>query len=188
MKKCLILIALLVITITGFSQEKEKRVRPTDIPATIIELVAPYTKEARRVRYYEEYDGKNWSYEVKFILHKNHFSVEFSKDRKLEDVETILCFTELPKSVQNKIVDHLYPNKNFKIKKTQKQYRSESLSDIELIDAAVKNENIAGIRYELIIQVKETDKWSTFEMLYNETGEFISKSEVVARSEDHLLY
>lgn len=190
--KYILFIVSFLICFTSLSQdkklEKEERIKRSEAPEGVKELVNPYTKDARRVRYYSEFDGTSTSYEVKFILYKNHFSVEFSKEGVLEDIEVIRCFTELPTITQKSIVGYLYPNDNFKIKKTQKQFRSEDLTDRALLKAAIENKDITGIRYELIVQVKEDGEWTTYEMLFDEVGNFISQREVVARSEDHLLY
>lgn len=192
MKKWLLLFSSMLIMCFTLAQEKklekEERIKPSEAPDGVKEMVSPYTEDARRVRYYSEFDGTSTSYEVKFILHKNKFSVEFSKDGQLEDVEVIRCFTDMPTTTQNNIVDYLYPNDNFKIKKSQKQFRPLDLNERELLDAAIKNKDIAGIRYELIVQVKKDGDWTTYEMLFDEEGRFISQREVVARSEDHLLY
>ena len=187
-----LLIVCFLISFTSFSQEKklekEERIKASGVPDAVKSLIAPYTEGARRVRYYSEFNGTTKSFEVKFVLYKNHFSVEFSKDGQLEDVEVIRCFTELPKNVQDEIVKYLYPNDNFKIKKNQKQFLSKKIPDSEVLDAAIKNQDITKIRYELIVQIKKEGEWTTFEMLFDEDGKFVSQREVIDRSEDHLLY
>jgi len=186
------LLVFTFITSLGFGQgekklEKEKRIKEKELPEKVLKTLQPYLKDVRKLKYYEEFDGSSTSFEAKFIYYQNKFSVEFSEDGNLEDVEVIRCFTELPTAVQNKIVDYLYPNENFKIRKTQKQF-SGTAADDQLLKDALKNIETHTIRYELIVEVKAEKNWLEYEMLFDSEGNFIKKKQVISRSEDHVLY
>jgi len=167
--------------------ERESRIKEKELPKNMVEKLKPYLNNVKRLKYYEEFDGSSTSYEAKFIYYDNKFSVEFSNEGDLQDVEVIRCFEELPHTVQNNIVEYLYPNNNFKIKKTQKQF-SGSGPDQQIIEDALANIDNDTIRYELIVEVQPEKNWSEFEMLFDADGKFISKKLVIQREEDHVLY
>jgi len=189
------LLLCLIISLTStcvVAQQKkvevEKKIKPKDAPTSMMETLDSFLKNARKVKIYQELNEHGTSYECKFILNKIHYSIEFSEAGKLEDVEVIQCFTELPKMLQDRIASYLMSNDNFKITKLQKQFSSQRLNDEEVINSALKNIATDTLRYELIVKVKSQNEWKTFEMLFSDTGNFIKKIEIDERTEDHLLY
>ncbi|MTI22551.1 hypothetical protein E1176_16080 [Fulvivirga sp. RKSG066] len=183
---------LVLIMSVAHSQEKkierESRVKLKETPKDMQSVLMPFVSEAKKLKYYQEYDGKRITYEAKVILHKRHFSIEFSEEGKLEDVEVIYCFTELPQDTQDAIVDYLMQYANFKIKKTQKQFTDINKSDSGVIQGAIENDNTLTIKYELVISIKESVHWASFELLFDRNGKLLEKKEMANRSEDHLLY
>ena len=190
--KSLVLLLLIVCCVNlSYGQakvEREKKIKKAEIPAVINQTLDPLIKDARRIKYYEEFDGKKMSYESKFILHKQHYSAEFDSLGVLEDIEVIVCFTELHKSLQERMVKYLLEFDDFKVRKTQRQFSSNSMSDEVVIKNAFQNSSAPQVRYELIVEVKENKTWLTYEMLFDDTGSFLSQQQVVTRSEDYLLY
>lgn len=168
--------------------EREKRIKKEEIPATIHNVLEKFIADAKKIRYYLETDGDHRSFEIKFLLHKNHYSVEFDKRGMLEDVEMIVGFRDLQKNLQEKISDYLKKYDNSKIKKIQKQFSSESHPQEQVIEMALQNVPAETVRYEIIVETKAGGSWTTYEMLFDQSGNFISQKEDVGRLEDNILY
>ena len=168
--------------------EREKRVKKEEVPVTIINMMNKFTAKAKKVRYYLETDGNHTSFEIKFLLGKNHYSVEFSNSGSLEDVEVVVDFRKLDKSLHENILSHLKKYDNFKVKKVQKQFSSRSQSDEEVIEMAIQNVATEIVRYEIIVETKADGSWTTYEMVFDDLGNFLSEKEVVGRLADHILY
>ncbi len=168
--------------------EREKKIKQEAIPTEMNQTLKSLINKASKVKYFEEFDGEQITYECKFKLHKQRYSAEFDSIGKLEDIEVIVCFTELSKDLQQTISEHLVQYPDFKIQKTQKQYSSDLLSDRVVIQHAFENSLKPTIRYEIIVELKEKKSWSVYEMLFDSDGYFISQLKVIGRSEDHILY
>ena len=191
-KTVTLLLIFICLSCAAFAQakkmEREKRVKKEDIPVAVLNTLEKFMEDARKVRYYLETDVDHRSFEIKFLLHKRLYSVEFNDSGQLEDVEMIIGFKELQKELQKNITSHLGQYDSFKIKKTQKQFSSGSQSDEEVIEMALQNLATETVRYEIIVETKADGYWNTFEMLFDDQGNFISQKEVVGRLADHILY
>lgn len=178
----------LLLLFTSFSlmaQEKkeyEKRIPKTEFPAQALELLNPYMANAKRLRFYKEFDGKNESYEAKFKMDKQWFSVEFYAEGMLQDIEMKVKFKHLPDAVSQKISNYFKEQYDrWKIEKTQLQYQ-----DITVLLSNSHVENFNGL--EIILATKTNGKLTKYELNFDSEGNFISKRKVVRRSYDFLLF
>lgn len=190
-KRVSILLISLFCSWQLFGQKKieyEKRIKKEEMPRASISALSQVIPTAQKLKFYKETNGGSISYEGKFVLNKNHYSVEFNDTGELEDVEQLICFTSLPKNIQYTIADYLMRFQNFKIKKTQKQFSSYTLPDKEVIEKALKNIATGKVNYELIVEVKENREWRHSEMLFDRKGNFISEKEIIGRQADHIIY
>ena len=172
----------------GKKMEREKRIRKEEIPAVALTLLNNPLGKARKVKYFLGTDGDNKSFEIKFLLHRNQYSVEFDSEGRLEDVEVLISFGKLNKDIRKNVTDHLGQYDNFKVKKTQKQFSSQSQTAEEVIKMALEDLPAETVRYEMIVETKAGSTWTTYEMLLDDQGNFISQKEVIGRLEDNILY
>lgn len=172
----------------GIKQEKEKHIREDQIPDKINEILSSILNDAKKVKYYQETDGDHDSYEVKFLLYENRYSVEFSNDSKLEDVEVIVSINSLNEVVKSNLNKYFDAFDKYNIVKIQEQFQSDSISDLKVIKSVIEKENKIAPNYEIIAHVKENRKWQTFEILFDNDGNEISKRLVAKRSSDFILY
>ena len=189
--------AIFFLLVIGFSHyaaaqdkkmEREKRIKKEEIPPAALKLLEDQLSKAKKTRYFLETDIDHMSYEIKFLLEGNAYSVEFDSNGQLEDVEMLVNFTKLKSELKDRIRDHLKQYDNFKIKKVQKQFSSGSQSDEEVINAAMQNLPTETVRYEMIVETKAKGSWKIYEMLFDDSGNFISQKRVVGRLEDNILY
>lgn len=168
--------------------EREKRVKREVLPQAAINVLEGFIAGARKVRYYHETDGEKVSFEVKFLRNKRHYSVEFNEAGGLEDVELLVRFDQLSETLRENILKHLSQYDKYKIRKTQQQFSSPSQPDEQIIKASLEGLFTEIVRYEIIIETKSQGSWTTYEMLFDEKGDFISQKEVIGRLADHILY
>lgn len=191
-KATIIFLAAICFSFCLLAQEKkmerEKRIKKEEMPAVINNILDKYITKAKKVKYFEETDIGHHSFEVKFFLHHNLYSVEFDDTGNLEDVEMKLGFHKLEKDLRKNITSHMRRYDQFKIKKTQKQFSSGSQTAEQVIELALQNESTEIVRYEIIVETKTNKSWTTYEMLFDRQGNFISQKEVIGRLEDNILY
>ncbi|MEL6976881.1 MAG: hypothetical protein AAGL29_16070 [Bacteroidota bacterium] len=131
----LVCVLCLLWGILGAAQQKkerESRVTRDEIPQNALELLNPYLEDAKRLRYYQESDGNKRSFEVKFKKGKLRYSVEFSPEGKLEDVEFLIKSADIPDETWANI-QSTFQEKFSKtyVKKIQQQYPCEGKDEIK---------------------------------------------------------
>jgi hypothetical protein len=176
----------------GNKQEKEIRIPRQQMPQKALELLQPFLDQAGRVRYYHETDGVQQSYECKFRHQGRIYSVEFTEDGRLEDVEVVVNLNELPDKAKNNITEYLEKEyARFIIRKIQKQFTSDDEENpaAEIIEKAMKNKDgNLTIRYELEVDGKQDLSLISHEVLFDHEGLFIQKRKIIRRQVDNILY
>lgn len=188
----LIVINLLLcyqVILAQTKNEREERVDLSDFPEAAQQVLQQLPK-TKRLKFYKETDGNIKSFEAKFKYKKRHYSLEFSTNGSIEDIEIIVKEQELPALFKSKI--DTYFNANFsktKLIKIQKQYvykAGDSTNDF--IKAALKNQSNAVINYEIIAEITEKAKRSLREFTFNSNGQFINSRTIILPSYGHVLY
>ena len=79
---------------------------------------------ARRIRYYREYNGENFSYEIKLKRQNIHYSIEFSQEGELQDIEVLINKSELPSVVLEAVKNHF---QRIKLTRIQKHFLPQKM-------------------------------------------------------------
>ncbi|MEM7106590.1 MAG: hypothetical protein AAF519_00095 [Bacteroidota bacterium] len=188
-----LLISLVVVSILSpaFAQQKderEQRIKETEVPSSILEMLEPYVKNLK-VKYIYETDGENSSYEAKFRSKSRFFSVEFDTLGVLEDVEIDVKYKFLKKEIRKTIESYLRKSSSsYKVLKCQRQYVHQSGESSETLRHAINNESHSPINYELEVDMTVQKALNSYELLFDNTGTFISKRLIINRATDNLLY
>ncbi|MEO0505629.1 MAG: hypothetical protein AAF090_05710 [Bacteroidota bacterium] len=188
----LLFISCFLWGILGTAQQKnerESRVTEKEIPENALILLKPYLEDAKRLRYYQESDGDKRSFEVKFKKGKLRYSVEFSPEGKLEDVEFLIKSTDIPDETWEAIQSEF--QKKFSktyVKKIQQQYPSEGRAESEVLKEAFQNLILPYIRYELVVAGKNQNHHRLYEILFDAKGELLLLREFAPTNYDHVLY
>lgn len=179
-------------TVWSFSQKKkevEQRVDKEDFPEQAISTLEMVPETPKRFRYFKETDGDKISYEAKFKLNKHYYSVEFSEQGKLEDIEVLLREREIEDHTLNTIKEYLESNyKSTRLLKIQRQYLNIGNDISQLFNSAFNNVINNSIQYELIIETKKGKLRELAEFTFTQSGAFISKRVVKPSSYDYVLY
>ncbi len=192
----LTLLQALIVMMNGFSQaikdEVEESIAEQEMPEAALALLSPLLNEASAIRFYRETDNQQRSYECKMIWRGNDYSIEFHEDGSLMDIEQLVSFRSLSPVLREKINKHLSQEyRRFKIRKVQKQYSAEETNeaDKEAIEEFMeKDQDDLRIRYEIEVDIKSREAVGSFEMLWDDEGNFLEKRKIIRRSLDNLLY
>ncbi len=191
MKKLTFLL-LILFSLSSIAQskkkEKEARISQNEMPPKAIQLLDKFNeKEFKEKTYFFETDGNKKSYEAKFIYKKHAYSVEFSEDGKLQDVEKVIRKKEMPTSTQEAIEVYLEKNFDaFKLEKIQEQFKDKGKTEKTFQESLQQNETPDN--YEIIVQVRKNQQYFVYEFLFDAFGNFKKKRKVDKNSYDYLIF
>ncbi|MGB1209944.1 MAG: hypothetical protein ACPG41_00885 [Lacinutrix venerupis] len=182
-----IFVLLLLLSSFCFSQtknEKEERILQKNFPEKTSLSVSLIKLKSKRILFYKETNNTKISFETKFKFNKHRYSIEFSENGTLEDVEKTL------KNDLNEI--ETFFNKNYdkwSLKKVQKQYIFNAKTKQHIfINNILKNEEDSAFNFEIIAEVKEKKSYSLKEFLFDSKGNHLSTKNIATSSYGHVLY
>lgn len=170
--------------------EREFRIKKSQFPEASLQIAAPHLDEVRKLRFYKEIDSSKQSYEIKFKKDKLYYSVEFSDQNDLEDIEIRIEPVDIPSDSYAAMEAYLKKAfSKYKIRKIQQQYpRNAFSSNEETFRNAFQNLILPEIRYELIVHAKTAEGYLDFEVLFDSLGQFLSQRISLPANYDHVLY
>ena len=165
--------------------EKEERIQKEELAVAVVQLLPLMEANAKRIRYYREFDGQSMSYEVKFKKYGTHFSVEFDKEGILEDIEVLMSKAGLPTAVLETVKNHF---QRVKLTRIQKQFVHQQIENAELTLQAVFENQLIPTAYELEVSGKTQDGYRQFELLIDPAGKLLKKSTILTKDYEHVVY
>lgn len=166
--------------------EKERRIGPGEVPSPASSWVQTVFSDVRNLKWYFEETSGNPSYEAKFRRNHHHYSVEFTTEGKLEDVEILLSWDELEPSVQQAITCYFEENyRRFRVKKIQHQLSGAPKAIESFLRGEKQQEVLEG--YEIIFYGKTSTK-DLWEGQFDQRGTFLEKRKVILRPANNLTY
>ena len=179
---------LLLYSYTAIAQvkyEKEERIQKEALPTAVVKLLPLMETQAKRMRYYREFDGQSISYEVKFKQHGIHFSVEFNQDGQLEDIEVLISKSALSTAVLETVKTDF---QRVKLTRIQKQFvHPKGGNPAQTLQAVFENQ-IAPTAYELEVSGKTQNGYRQFELLIAPSGKLLKKSTILTKTYEHVVY
>lgn len=183
------LILLLCPKMTSAQQkiEREYAIKATQVPKPAMQFVSQ-AFETQRVRWYAEESQKGKSIEAKVKADGTIYSIEFDQEGKLQDIEVLVTFKSLPEELRQAIEKTLEAEfTRIKILKVQKQWTGPA-STLQLLVANKKALEKYTTKYELVIRGTKDKSTSDYEVLVDEQGKLISKSQIIQKDSPHLLF
>ncbi|MHA7842160.1 MAG: hypothetical protein ACX93I_02495 [Winogradskyella sp.] len=190
LKALIVLLCFYQFVFGQTKNEKEERITESEFPEAAIEVIKGLPNDCKRLRFYKETDGKKQSFEVKFKYKRKRYSLEFSEDGVIEDLEVLTKFKLLSERVKVKINDYFKDSfKKHKIIKLQQQYvYSVELNAITFVNNIVKNTSSEAPNLEIIAEVKSDKERDVREFTFNPLGEFVNFRILNTTSYEHVLY
>ena len=167
--------------------ERESRVKAIDVPPPAVQFVQEL-KVPGKIKWYLEEGLERFSYEAKFKLNTQKYSVEFDTLGNIQDMEILMAWNDIPENTREKINTNL--NTRFlshKVRKIQIQYAG----DPAMLIAIARGENPPQqitIKYELIVKGKQEGRPKLYEITFSDEGDLLQVSEIVFKNSDHLEY
>ncbi|NBC57967.1 MAG: hypothetical protein GVY05_06765 [Bacteroidetes bacterium] len=191
MKPFSLLLLTLFIFHPTWSQTKieiEKRVKTHEVPTEALEDLGEHLKNPKKVKWYYQEDGDKKVFEAKFEQNSNQYSVEFSRQGEVLNVEVITKSNQIETDTFKQIKSELKSTfSDFKIRKIQREYLGEGEDLFEIISENEIDDDL-NLRYEIEVNAKKDKKRHLYELLFNNTGNLISQRQVKLKSTDILDY
>ncbi len=188
----------ILIALIGFSfqfgtaqhkYEREYRIRKSQFPANALELIEEKITDAKRIKFYKETDSTKVSYEAKLKKGRLWYSIEFSEDGVLEDIEILIKTTDIPDATLSKIEAYLNNNFNkYRIKRLQQQYPARTDALEKTLRNAFQNLILPTNNYEIMVAGKREDGYMDYEILFDADGNFKNQRKSLPPNYDHVLY
>lgn len=93
-------------------RESESCIMQEEFPVKAFSKMAPYLEDAKRIRFYREFDGDKTSCETKFKKGRLFYSVEFDSLGILEDVEFVIEENDIPETSWGLMLEYIANNFN----------------------------------------------------------------------------
>lgn len=165
--------------------EGEKRIEKAAFPAAAIPWI-DVIAQGRKIKYYQEYNADNLSFEAKFKFKRHRYSMEFSKDGTLEDVEIEVRKKNIEKSVLDLIKARLDQEaQRWRIEKIQLQFVPNTNNLTEL-QASIKSGDYQYI--EMVVAFKADRKIYRREFLFTRDGTITQERGIKKIAYDFLLF
>ncbi|MEB2774539.1 hypothetical protein SYJ56_04435 [Algoriphagus sp. D3-2-R+10] len=180
-----------IITEPSFAQDKIERefgIKENEVPKEARDWLYDAFESTRKIKWYKEVFESGFSYEAKFKLKGEFYSVEFDSLGRIEDVEIEMDFEKLPADLQNGLKVYLSTNyKSSDIKRVQIQYSGEP-DDLEDFFDENSQEGIIT-RYEIeFIGPDETGGSQLWEGLFASDGQLIQKRKIIVSPSENLIF
>ena len=195
MKKASIFI---IIVFIGFSfqssyaqykYEREYRIRKSQFPTNALEFIEEKVTDAKRIKFYKETDSTKVSYEAKLKKDRLWYSIEFSDEGVLEDIEILIKTTDIPNETLSKIEAYLNSHFNkYRIKRLQQQYPARTDALETTLRNAFQNLILPTNNYEIMVSGKKDGGYMDYEILFDADGNFRNQRKSLPPNYDHVLY
>jgi hypothetical protein len=173
-------------------EEVENSINRQEMPAFALEALEEFLEDqtVTDIEYYRETDGETTTFEAKLNWQGYPYSIEFSEEGHLLDIEQLIEFIEIPEEVQQRIKATIEEQfSRSRITRVQRQFIAEEEDEDgeDVIEDLLENDmDDLLVRYELEIEAQNRREMGSFEMLFDERGELIQRRKIVRRSLDNI--
>lgn len=190
MKNYLIFLTLLAQIPLAYSQDKlerEYRIKQSEVPAKALKYVES-SFENIKMKWYGEDNLNGKAIEAKGKRQGNLYSIKFSTNGDLQDIEMVIKFNSIPGNAKTAIEKNLQNRfSKFRVQKAQIQWLGKEAD----LAALINGERVPGAyttNYEITFQGTKDRRTDYYEILSNDKGELIRESRIVQRNNHHLIY
>jgi len=170
--------------------EIEKRINLSELPETAQILVSKLPSNCMRLRFYMETDGDKQSFEAKFKHRKKLYSLEFSENGIIEDIEVVTKFKRIKEATKKRINNYFSESyTKHRLIKIQRQYiYSNEYNSIDFVKNILSENSKAKTNFEIIAEVKLEKARAIKEFTFNNYGTFLNFRVLKPTSYEHVLY
>lgn len=178
MNKFTILIVLSSFHFSFFAQqkfEKEYRINSNEIPAKSLQIIKMWNFK-KKVKWFAEESNDGKTFEAKVVYKRHSYSIEFSEEGQILDVEKKVKFSELSREIQLEIKENLSKKfKKYRIKKVQIQYSGTETAIYNEVFQLKTTHERAKINFEIVLKAKKQNDYALYEILTDNKGNLIEE-------------
>ncbi|NBC02667.1 MAG: hypothetical protein GVY20_03080 [Bacteroidetes bacterium] len=174
-------------------EEIENSINMEEMPAAALEALEDFLEDEviTDADYYRETDGETTTFETKLNWQGYQYSIEFTEEGYLLDIEQLIEFNEIPLQIQQRITEKMEDLfSRYRLTRIQRQYIADDDDDEEgeeVIEDLLENDmEDLVIRYEIEVEGQNRSEMGSFEMLFDSEGELIQRRRIVRRSIDNI--
>lgn len=167
--------------------EREYRINKKEVPLAARQLVDSCFGE-QKIRWYTEQSIEEKSFEAKFKIKRQRFSIEFDSLGRVQDFELRIKRKQIPDTIQAEIIAALNSRFNkYKIIKIQEQWVG-SREALFYKAKGLPSSLPVVVNYEIVVIGYHNKVYKSFELLFAPDGQVLSSLEVIHSSNDNLIY
>lgn len=165
--------------------ERESKISHKEVPKPAKEFINA-TELDLKIQWFRELSNDRTSFEAKFKLNKDKFSVEFDSLGKIQDIEFNIDINRMGHITRKNIEEYLsIKYSNYKVEKWQEQWTGEEIKLVQSMRTLERND-VLTLKYEGIIRVLNGKKYETYEFLFNKDGTLLSQSLIIESNRTNL--
>jgi len=171
--------------------EVEDSISRNEMPGKALETLNVIWPNLDDIRYYLQTDGDSKTFEAKLKWQGNNYSIEFTSDGHVIDVEQLMEIEKISSETRNGIEAYLQQHfKRVKITRLQQQFIADDddeTDDVDFIDDILEeDEEDYAVRYEVEVEGRTDSQIGAFELLFDRSGDIIQRRKIVRRSLDNI--
>ena len=167
-------------------QEVEKSIKKDEMPSEALRLIEKYFEEYEDIDFFEETDGQIATFEAKLEWKGYRYSIEFSEEGILLDIEQLIDISEIDDQLRTAIIKEIEDQyTKYEITRIQRQYPTDKTN--QKIEAFLNGDfEDLILRYELEIDGQNRKELGSFELLFDDGGALLQKRKIIRRSIDNI--
>lgn len=167
--------------------EREIRLKEDAVHSRAREYVDAF-RFRKKVKWYQEIGLDTTSIEAKVKYQGRRYSIEFSPDGRLSDIEVEIRKKELPPAVFQKIDTYLTQRfRKHAIDKIQIRHIGPPQQLRAYLLGQAPPESIQ-LDYELVVSAKAENAYRKYEFLFSTTGDFLQVAQILQKNTDNIEY
>lgn len=173
-------------------EEVENSIEREEMPASALDALEDFLEDqtVTDLEYFRETDGETTTFETKLNWQGYQYSIEFTDEGSLLDIEQLIEFSEIPEEAQVRITDKMEEQfSGFRMTRIQRQFIADEEDEEgeDVIEDFLENDmDDLIIRYEIEVEGQNRREMGSFEMLFDSEGELIQRRRIVRRSLDNI--
>lgn len=171
--------------------EVEDTIDREEMPEKALETLSEFWPASYDIRYYFQTDGDSESYEAKLEWQGRKFSIEFSLDGRVLNVEVLIERDEISPEAKEGIENYLQQEfRRVKVTRLQRQFIADDEDDSDdedfIDDVLEGDDDDYLIRYEIEVEGRSGGEIGAFELLFDQSGDLIQRRKIVRSSIDNI--
>lgn len=172
--------------------EMENSIKKEEMPASALDALTEFLEyeSIRDLEFFRETDGEITTFEAKLIWQDYPYSIEFTDEGSLLDIEQLINFNEISEDLQQRITDKMEEQfSRFRMTRVQRQFLADEEDEEgeDVIEDFLENDrDDLIVRYEIEVEGQNRKEMGSFEMLFDSEGELIQRRRIIRRSIDNI--